>query len=145
MNNLRKIILSAMVAGVLVGAAVSANADSKDGKAYSHFRKNEQHGRWRGDHGRRDGYYGHGRDRYGRYDRHHYRRDVRHDNRGDGYYGRGRDHYGRYDRHNYRHDVRHDNRGHHNKPEIRQDFKDIRNARNEVKQGRRELPGIIRS
>jgi seryl-tRNA synthetase len=40
---------------------------------------------------------------------------------------------------NYRRDVRHDNRGHHNKPEIRQDFKDVRNARNEVKQDRREL------
>jgi hypothetical protein len=38
----------------------------------------------------------------------------------------------------YRRDVRHDNRGHH-KGEIRQDFKDIGNARNEVIQGRREL------
>jgi Ni/Co efflux regulator RcnB len=112
MKNLRKIILSAMVAGVLVVPAVSANADTKDGKAYSHSRKNDQHGSWKSDQGRRDGYY-----------------------------GRGRDQHGRYDRHSYRRDVRHDNRGHHNKPEIRQDFKDVRNARNEVKEGRKELRG----
>jgi hypothetical protein len=32
-----------------------------------------------------------------------------------------------------------DNRGHHSKPEIRQDFTDVRNARKEVQQGRVEL------
>src|SRR4030095_7975798 len=65
----------------------------------------------------------------------------RNDHQGNwGHYER-RDHYGRYPRHDYRRDVRHDNRGPHNKPEIRQDFKDMRNARNEVKQDRRELRG----
>ena len=39
MKNLRTIILSAMVAGVLIVPAVSATADTKDGKGYSHFRK----------------------------------------------------------------------------------------------------------
>lgn len=59
-----------------------------------------------------------------------------HYERRDGYRGGGRD-----PKHDYIRDVRHDSRGHHNKPEIRQDFKDIRNARNEVKQDRRELRG----
>ncbi len=102
MKNLRTIILSAMVTGVLVIPAVSATADNKDGKEYSHSK-------WKGDHGRRtattDGIIAD---------------DMTITTR---------------------RDVRHDNRGHHNKPEIRQDFKDIRNARNEVKQGRQELRG----
>ena len=55
MKNLRTIILSAMVAGVLIVPGTSARADAKDGKEYSHFRKNDQHGKWKGDHGRRDG------------------------------------------------------------------------------------------
>jgi len=50
-------------------------------------------------------------------------------------------HRGRAEKHYYRRNNQHDNRGHHNKPEIRQDFKDIHNARNEVKQDRRELRG----
>ena len=62
MKNLRAIILSAMVAGVLIVPGTSATADAKDGKEYSHFRKNDQHGKWKGDHGRRDGYHGRGRD-----------------------------------------------------------------------------------
>jgi chromosome segregation ATPase len=110
MKNLRKIILTAIVAGVLVVPGVPASADSKDGNGHHHFRKHDEHVRWRGHHGRRDGYR-----------------------------GRGRDHYRRYDRHHYRRNVRHDNRGHHKRAEIRQDFKDIRAARNDVQQNRRDL------
>ena len=52
-----------------------------------------------------------------------------------------------HDRRNYRHpeprfsprDTRYDYRGHHNKPEIRQDFKDVRGARKEVSDSRAEL------
>ena len=115
MKNLRTIILSAIAAGVLVVPAISATADAKDGRAYSHYRKHDSHGNWKGNQGRQYGYH-----------------------------TRGRDHYGRYDRPNHRRDVRYDNRGHHNKPEIRQDFKDIRTARNEVRDGRKELRGDYR-
>ena len=97
MKNLRTIILSAMVAGVLVLPGTSARADSKNEKDHHHFRKHDHDGKWKG-------------------------HPERHDK-------------------NYRRDVRHDNRGHHNKPEIRQDFKDVRNARNEVKESRKELRG----
>src|SRR4030095_1851374 len=97
MKNLRSIIVSAMVAGILVVPTVSATADTKDGKGYSHFRETDHHDKWKDHHGRRDGYH-----------------------------GRGRYHRARYDKHDYRRDVRHDNWGHHNKGEIRQDFKDVR-------------------
>src|SRR5215471_11352562 len=60
---------------------------------------------------------------------HHWRKDGR-----NGHHGRG-------EKHSYKHDVHHENRDHHNKPEIRQDFKDIHNARNEVKKDRQELRG----
>src|SRR5215831_9967177 len=46
--------------------------------------------------------------------------------------------------HHWSHDGKNghqDKGGHHNNPEIRQDFKDVRNARNEVTQDRRELRG----
>ena len=47
--------------------------------------------------------------------------------------------YRRPDPRQYHRDVRYDNRGHHNKPEIRQDFKDIHNSRTEIKGDRVEL------
>jgi hypothetical protein len=145
MKNLRNIIFGAIVTGVLIVPVGPAATDTNDGSRHYQFRRNDRQVKWGQ---RRDGYRGRGGDHHGRYDRYNYRRNVRYDNRGHhddgrryGYYGRGRDHHGRYDRYHYRRDVRHDNRGHHNKPEIRQDFKDIRNARNEVIQGRRELRG----
>jgi chromosome segregation ATPase len=46
-----------------------------------------------------------------------------------------------HEKHCYRRNVHHDNRGHHNKPKIRQVFKNLRNARNEVQQDHRELRG----
>ncbi len=68
-------------------------------------------------------------------------RDRRDHERRDGYHRRVPDYRWRQDAHNYKRNVYHDNRGHHNKPEIRQDFKGIRSARNEIKQDRRELRG----
>ena len=47
--------------------------------------------------------------------------------------------HGRNARFDRRHHGRFGNRGHHNKAEIRQDFKDVRNARKEVHQSRTEL------
>jgi len=47
--------------------------------------------------------------------------------------------YRRPDPRQYRRDVRYDNRGHHNKPEIRQDFKDIHGTRKEISGDRVEL------
>ncbi|HVH92401.1 MAG TPA: hypothetical protein VM783_13560, partial [Candidatus Acidoferrum sp.] len=117
MKNLRAIILSAMVAGVLIVPGIPATADAKDGDGHHHFRQSDRHGKF---HGRRDL-------RHDRWERHDGRRDSRH--------SRWERHDGRHDKQHYRRDVRYDNRGHHNKPEIRQDFKDVRNARNEVKQG----------
>jgi hypothetical protein len=111
MKNLRNIILGGIVTGVLIVPVGPAAADTNNGSRHYQFRRSDHQGKW------------------GHYERR------------DGYRGRGRDHYSRDPKHDYRRDVRHDNRGHHNKPEIRQDFKDIRNARNEVKQDRRELRG----
>jgi hypothetical protein len=111
MKNLRNIILGGIVTGVLIVPVGPAAADTNDGSRHYQFRRNDRQGKWS-----------------------HYERR-------DNYRGRGRDHYRRYDKHHYRRDVRYDNRGHHNKAEIRQDFKDIRDARNEVRQGRKELRG----
>ncbi|HEX4987668.1 MAG TPA: hypothetical protein VFW91_02725, partial [Candidatus Binatia bacterium] len=67
MKNLRTIILSAMVAGVLIVPGTSARADAKDEKDHYHFRKHDHDGKRDGHHERHDK---------------NYRRDVRHDNRG---------------------------------------------------------------
>ena len=48
MKNLRTIILSAMVAGVLIVPGTSATADAKDEKDHYHFRKHDHHGKWKG-------------------------------------------------------------------------------------------------
>ena len=44
MKNLRTIILSAMVAGVLIVPGTSARADAKDEKDHHHFRKHDHDG-----------------------------------------------------------------------------------------------------
>ena len=111
MKNLKNIILGGLVTGVLLVPTGPAAADTNNVSRHYQFRRNDHQGNWG-----------------------HYERRAN-------YRGRGWDHYGRYDRHDYRHNARLDNRGHRNKPEIRRDFKDIRNARNEVKQDRRELRG----
>ena len=51
MKNLRAIILSAMVAGVLIVPGIPATADAKDGDGHHHFRQSDRHGKF---HGRRD-------------------------------------------------------------------------------------------
>jgi hypothetical protein len=109
MQNLRNIILGGIVTGVLIVPVGSAIADTNDGSRHYQYRRNDRQGKWR------------------------------HYDRRDGYRGGGRDHYRRYDKHHYRRNVRHDNRGHHNKAEIRQDFKDIRAARKDVWQNRQDL------
>ena len=48
MKNLRTIILSAMVAGVLIVPGTSARADGKDEKDHHHFRKHDHDGKWKG-------------------------------------------------------------------------------------------------
>jgi hypothetical protein len=55
------------------------------------------------------------------------------------HHGHDRRDYRRPDPRQYHRDVRYDNRGHHNKAEIRQDFKDIHNTRREIKGDRVEL------
>ena len=45
MKNLRTIILSAMVAGVLIVPGTSARADAKDEKDHYHFRKHDHDGK----------------------------------------------------------------------------------------------------
>ncbi len=66
----------------------------------------------------------------------------RHDHeRRDAYHRRVPDYRWRNKGHDYRRDAYHENQGHHNKPEIRKDFADFRNARNQVKKDRQELRG----
>src|SRR5262249_16654492 len=67
--------------------------------------------------------------------------DVKHD--GDHHWRKNgkKNHHRNVEKNYIKQKVNNENRGHHNKPEIRQDFKDIGNARNEVKQDRRELHG----
>jgi uncharacterized coiled-coil DUF342 family protein len=112
MKNLGTLILGGIVAGCLMTPALSS-ADTKN----HNWQRNES----------RAVYHGRGTDSHQRYDTHNYRR--------------GTDYNQKHNSHNYRRDSYHDNRGHHNKPEIRRDFKGIRNARNEVKQDRREVRG----
>ena len=104
MKNLRTIILSAIVAGVLIVPGMPVTADARDGSGRYHFRKYDRHSQWRG-----------------HYDRRH------------GFYGRGPGRYSRFDRHDYRRDVRHDFRGRPNRAEIRRDFRDIRADRRELR------------
>ncbi|HYA30553.1 MAG TPA: hypothetical protein VEI95_17185, partial [Acidobacteriota bacterium] len=122
MNRARKIIFVGVLAGSLVVPGILRTADAKDG-----VENHGQHKGWENNHSQK-------------FDRStHDRRDFGHNQRFDHRDGRW-DNHGRYPvRHDVRHDGRFDNRGHYNKPEIRHDFKDVRNARNEVKQDRGEL------
>ncbi|HEX9452757.1 MAG TPA: hypothetical protein VGA27_00320 [Candidatus Binatia bacterium] len=115
-------ILAGFLAGSLVVPGLWANAEAKDG-----VENHGQHKGWDKGHGNKVD------------DSTHDRRDFGHNQRFDHRDGRW-DNHRRYPvRHDVRHDGRFDNRGHVNKPEIRSDFKDIRNARTEVKQDRGEL------
>ena len=119
MKRTNKIILAGLLAGSLVLPSITVTANADEG-----HENHGQHKGWEKQHGKKFDHSEHDRrdlHRNDRWDDHH-RRDVRHAIR-----------------HDRRHDGRIDNRGHHNKPEIRKDFKDIRNARNEVKQDRVDL------
>ena len=126
MKRTNKLILAGLLTTSLMTPSISAIANA-----------NENHGQ----HGQRNGSDKHQGKRFDRST--HDRRDFGHNQRDLHRNGRWDDHNRRDARHDIRHDRRHDgrvdNRGHHNKPEIRQDFKDVRNARNEVKQDRTEL------
>ena len=119
MKRTNKIIIAGLLAGSLVlpSTVVTVNADEGHENHGQHKGWEKHPGKKfdRSEHDKRDFH------RNGRWDDHD-RRDVRHDIH-----------------HDRRHDGRIDNRGHHNKPEIRKDFKDVRNARNEVKQDRVDL------
>ncbi len=121
MNRSSKILFAGLLAGSLVVPGFFMTADAKDD-----FENPGKHKGWDNPHSQK-------------FDRStHDRRDFGHQQRDLHRNSRWNDHRGYAVRRDFRHD-RFDNRGHHNKPEIRQDFKDIRNARTEVRQDRREL------
>jgi hypothetical protein len=108
-----------LLAGLLTGGLIAPNL------TISAFAKDDQH-EGKENHGKHKGWEKkHGKKfDHSEHDRRDYRRGYWEDHR----------------RRNYpRHDVRLSHRGHHNKAEIRQDFKDVRNARREVQEGRVEL------
>jgi hypothetical protein len=130
------IILAGLVAGALMVPALPALSDADNGghrptwskgdhgRKLGHQKQNNfQRGKWE-DRGRHVNYKRY--ERQGRNDRHEFRRHARFD----------RSDHGRFD--NRRH-GRFDNRGVRHNPEIRQDFKDVRNARKEVQESRRDL------
>lgn len=122
MNRSKTLILTGLLAGSLAIPGIIVAAEAKDG-----VENHGQHKGWEKDHSKK-------------FDRsQHDRRDFGHNQRDLHRNGRWDDHRGRPVNYSRRHDGRFDNRGHHNKPEIRQDFKDIRATRKEVQQDRAEL------
>ena len=133
MKRTNNILVAAIFAGGLGLAGFAASANAKDGV--------ENHGQHKGaenTHSKKFDHATHDRRDFG-----HDQREIHGDKRGDNHHGRPVQHARQDVRRDIRHDVRHDgridNRGHNNKPEIRQDFKDVRNARTEVKQDRGDL------
>jgi hypothetical protein len=122
MKRTNNILVAALFASGLGLAGFAASADAKDG-----VENQGQHKGWDNTHSKKFDHSTHDRRDFG-----HAQREIHRDGRWD-------DHRGKPVRQVARHDGRGDNRGHNNKPEIRQDFKDIRGARNEVKQDRVEL------
>jgi hypothetical protein len=110
MNRSKVFVLGGLLSATLLMPALPALADPK-GKSDSHEREN---------HGQHKGWEKHQAKKFDHdeHDRRFYRRP---------------------DPRQYRRDVRYDNRGHHNKPEIRQDFKDIHGTRKEIAGDRVEL------
>jgi len=122
MKRTNNILVAALFASSLGLAGFAATAAAKDG-----VENHGQHKGWDKNHAKKFDHSTHDRRNFG-----HDRRDLHRNGRWD-------DHRGRPVTDARRHDGRIDNRGHHNKAEIRQDFKDVRNARNEVKGDRVEL------
>ena len=119
MKNTKSLFLASLIAGALLvpTLAVIANADNNAPRRID--QRHNDHARWE-------------------------KHDQNHDfhlGRSDVHRG-GQDHSrwnGPHDRRDFRREGRVDNRGHHNKPEIRQDFKDVRGARKEVQDSRKDL------
>lgn len=110
MNRSKVFVLGGLLSATLLVPALPALADPK-GK--SEHRERENHGQHKG------------------WEKHQAKK-FKHDEH-------DRRHYRRPDPRRYHRDVRYDNRGHHNKAEIRQDFRDIRATRREIKGDRAEL------
>ncbi len=137
MKRTNNILVAALFASGLGLAGFAASAAAKDG-----VENHGQHKGWDNNHAKKFDHATHDRRDFG-----HNQREIHGDRRWDNQRGQPVRHEIRRDLRNerihdvrdVRHDGRIDNRGHNNKPEIRQDFKDIRNARNEVKQDRVDL------
>jgi hypothetical protein len=129
MNRSRILVLGGLLTAALVAPAMPARADRKE-----HIQHHENPGKHLGwdktagkkfdEHDRR--YYRHPDPRF-------YHRDVRYDN-----WHQDRRYYGHPEPRFYRRDIRSDYRGH-NRAEIHQDFKDVRDARKKVSDSRTEL------
>ena len=144
MNWSKRVLLTGILSGSLILPGINTAADARDGRG-SHQRV--AHGKHKVEvkhHGNRFDRSTHDRREFGRSQRGLHRSARWDDRRGHRVnYSRRSD---RWDnrrgyRVNYsrRHDGRIANRGHHNKAEIRQDFKDIRAARKDVREERTDL------
>jgi hypothetical protein len=135
MKRTHKLILAGLLTAGLMTPSFGAIAIAKQehGSHGQHKGWDKGHGKKfdHSTHDRRDFHRGGGYEHNKKFDRStHDRRDFH----------RGRyDHDRRTVRYDRRHDGRIDNRGHHNKAEIRQDFRDVRAARKEVHEGKTEL------
>ncbi|HXV50396.1 MAG TPA: hypothetical protein VEB61_16430 [Candidatus Binatia bacterium] len=123
----RRMVLVGLISGSLMLPSISVNAYAKDGHGKNYRVNHGKHKGWDKPHGKKFDRSVHDRRDFG-----HQRRDIHRSARWDDQRGR---------RVNYtrRHHGRFDNRGHHNKAEIRQDFKDIRAARRDVREERTDL------
>ncbi len=110
MNRSKVFVLGGLLSATLLMPALPALADPKGKPEHQERENHGQHKGWEKSPAKKFDHDGHDR------------RDYRHP-----------------DPRQYHRDARYDNRGHHNKAEIRQDFKDVRNARNEVHGDRVEL------
>ena len=139
MNRSRRILFVGLLAGSLVVFGILKIADAKDG-----VESHGQHKGWDNPHSKKFDRSTHDRRNFG-----HNQQDFHRDSRW-AYHRGEREHSGwngRYDRHDFRRDARFDsrghgkfdNRGHHNKPEIRQDFKDVRATRKGVQNNQKDV------
>lgn len=127
MKRTNRMILTGLLAGSLLVPAAGVMARDGDGR-HTQYRVNRgKHSGWDKEHGKKFDRSQHDRREFG-----HSRRELHRSARWDDQRGR---------RVNYtrRHHGRFDNRGHHNKAEIRQDFKDVRAARKDVREERTDL------
>lgn len=127
MNRSKVFVLGGLLSATLLLPAMPALADPKGSSEHHEWENHGQHKGWENDHSKRFDRSTHDRRDFG-----HAQRELHRDGRWD-------DHRGQPVRHDPRRDGRFDNLGHHNKPEIRQDFKDIHSTRNEIHGDRADL------